>query len=256
MSTSGQLARNAKRATRFPWAALQRQTREVGVVDAAHLEDAIGADVHAVSLPLAAASIHDRAPFPGLRAALLAWSGINPADRTTWILEVFPIFIAVPLLLATARRFPLTPLAYRLIFVHALILMLGGHYTYAQVPLGFWMQRVFGFTRNHYDRIGHLAQGFVPAIVAREILLRRSPLRQGKWLFFIVLSVCLAISACYELIEWWSALLGGSAADAFLGTQGDPFDTQADMFMALLGALAAQGLLGRVHDRQVARLPQ
>ena len=187
-------------------------------------------------------------------AVLLVWSGLEPADRTTWILEVFPIFIAVPLLLATARRFPLTPLAYRLIFVHALILMLGGHYTYAQVPLGFWMQRVFGFTRNHYDRIGHLAQGFVPAIVAREILIRRSPLRVGKWLFFIVLSVCLAISACYELIEWWSALIGGSAADAFLGTQGDPFDTQADMFMALIGAIAAQVLLAPVHDRQIAKI--
>ena len=185
--------------------------------------------------------------------ALLVWSGLKPADRTTWILEVFPILIAAPLLLATARRFPLTPLVYRLIFVHALILMLGGHYTYAQVPLGFWMQRVFGFTRNHYDRIGHLAQGFVPAIVAREILIRRSPLRAGKWLFFIVLSVCLAISACYELIEWWSALIGGSAADAFLGTQGDPFDTQADMFMALIGAVAAQVLLARVHDRQIAK---
>jgi putative membrane protein len=183
---------------------------------------------------------------------LLAWSGISPADRTTWILEVFPIFIAVPLLLATARRFPLTPLAYRLIFVHALILMLGGHYTYAQVPIGFWMQRVFGFTRNHYDRIGHLAQGFVPAIIAREILIRRSPLRPGRWLFFIVLSVCLAISACYEFIEWWSALLGGSAADAFLGTQGDPFDTQAVMFMALIGAVLAQVLLAGVHDRQIA----
>lgn len=187
-------------------------------------------------------------------AAFLVWSGLEPADRTTWILEVFPIFIAAPLLLATARRFPLTPLVYRLIFVHALILMLGGHYTYAQVPLGFWMQRVFGFTRNHYDRIGHLAQGFVPAIVAREILIRRSPLRAGKWLFFIVLSVCLAISACYELIEWWSALIGGSAADAFLGTQGDPFDTQADMFMALIGAVASQVLLARVHDRQIAKI--
>ena len=187
-------------------------------------------------------------------AALLVWSGIAPADRTTWILEVFPIFIAVPVLLATARRFPLTPLAYRLIFVHALILMLGGHYTYAQVPLGFWMQRVFGFTRNHYDRIGHLAQGFVPAIIAREILIRRSPLRPGKWLFVIVLCVCLAISACYEFIEWWSALIGGSGADAFLGTQGDPFDTQADMLMALIGAFAAQLLLARRHDREIANL--
>ena len=186
-------------------------------------------------------------------AALLGWSGINPVDRTTWILEVAPIFIAVPLLVATARRFPLTPLAYRLIFVHALILMLGGHYTYAQVPIGFWMQSLFGFTRNHYDRIGHFAQGFVPAIIAREILIRRSPLKQGKWLFFIVVSVCLAISACYEFIEWWSALIGGDSAEAFLGTQGDPFDTQADMFMALIGAIAAQILLARVHDRQIAK---
>jgi putative membrane protein len=185
-------------------------------------------------------------------AGLLAWSGITPVDRTTWILEVAPIFIAVPLLVATARRFPLTPLAYRLIFVHALILMLGGRYTYAQVPLGFWMQSVFGFTRNHYDRIGHLAQGFVPAVIAREILIRRSPLKPGKWLFFIVLSVCLAISACYEFIEWWSALIGGDSADAFLGTQGDPFDTQADMFMALIGAIAAQILLARAHDRKIA----
>ena len=187
-------------------------------------------------------------------SALLVWSGINPADRTTWILEVAPIFIAVPLLVVTAPRFPFTPLAYRLIFVHALILMLGGHYTYAEVPLGFWIQRLFGFTRNHYDRIGHFAQGFVPAVIAREVLLRRSPLKPGKWLFFIVLSVCLAISACYEFIEWWSALIGGDSADAFLGRQGDPFDTQADMFMALIGVIAAQVLLARVHDHQIANL--
>jgi putative membrane protein len=186
-------------------------------------------------------------------AGLLVWSGIAPTDATTWILEVFPIFIAVPLLVATARRFPLTPLAYRLIFVHALVLMLGGHYTYAQVPLGFWMEHTFGFARNHYDRIGHFAQGFVPAVIAREILIRCSPLKPGRWLFVIVLCVCLAISACYEFIEWWSALIGGSAADACLGTQGDPFDTQADMFMALIGAVAAQLLLARVHDRQIAK---
>lgn len=191
----------------------------------------------------------------GVGSVLLAWSGVSPFDRTTWILEVFPIFIAVPVLLATAQRFPLTPLAYRLIFVHALILMLGGHYSYAKVPLGFWMQDLFGFSRNHYDRIGHFAQGFVPAIIAREILIRRSPLQRGKWLFFIVLCVCLAISACYEFIEWWSALVGGSAADAFLGTQGDPFDTQADMFMALIGATTAQLALARHHDRAIARIP-
>jgi putative membrane protein len=184
---------------------------------------------------------------------LLAWSGIHPHDRFTWWLETAPIFIGVPILIWLYPRLRLTPLTYTLVWLHCLILMLGGRYTYAQVPLGFWMQRVFGFSRNHYDRIGHLAQGFVPAIIAREILIRRSPLTRGKWLFFIVLCVCLAISACYEFIEWWSALIGGSAADAFLGTQGDPFDTQADMFMALIGAFAAQVLLARVHDRQIAK---
>jgi putative membrane protein len=189
-----------------------------------------------------------------LGAIALILSGINPADRTTWWLEVFPIFIAVPILLATARRFPLTPLAYRLIFVHALILMLGGHYTYAKVPLGFWMEAWFGFARNHYDRIGHFAQGFVPAIIAREILLRRSPLTPGKWLFTIVTALCLAISACYEFVEWFAAVMGGSSADAFLGTQGDVWDTQWDMFMAFIGAMTAQILLARVQDKQLARL--
>ena len=185
-------------------------------------------------------------------AIALIVSAIDPAERTTWWLEVFPIFIAVPVLIATARRFPLTPLAYRLIVVHALILMLGGHYTYAKVPLGFWMQDWFGFARNHYDRIGHFAQGFVPAIIAREILLRRSPLERGKWLFTIVTAMCLAISACYEFIEWFAALLGGSSADAFLGTQGDVWDTQWDMFVAFIGAMTAQVLLSRIHDRQLA----
>jgi len=189
-----------------------------------------------------------------LGAVALIISGINPADRTTWWLEVFPIFIAVPILLATARRFPLTPLAYRLIFLHALILMVGGHYTYAKVPLGFWMEQLFGFTRNHYDRIGHFAQGFVPAIIAREILLRRSPLTPGKWLFTIVTALCLAISACYEFVEWFAAVLGGSSADAFLGTQGDVWDTQWDMLMAFIGAMTAQILLVRVQDKQLARL--
>jgi putative membrane protein len=189
-------------------------------------------------------------------AVLLVLSGIGPHDRTTWWLEVGPILIAAPVLILTARRFPLTPLAYRLIFVHALILMLGGHYTYAEVPLGFWMQRVFGFARNHYDRIGHIAQGFVPAIVVREILIRRSPLRPGKWLTFLTLCVCLAISALYELVEWWAALLGGEGADAFLGTQGDQWDTQWDMFLALLGAASALLLLSRLHARQIARLEE
>ena len=185
-------------------------------------------------------------------AALLV-SGIAPHDRLTWLLEVAPILIAVPVLVATARRFPLTPLAYRLIFVHALILMLGGHYTYAEVPLGDWVADALGLARNPYDRLGHLAQGFVPAIVIREILIRRSPLRPGKWLAFLVVCVCLAISAAYELVEWWSALLGGENADAFLGTQGDQWDTQWDMFVALLGAAAGLLLLSRVHDRQIAK---
>ena len=187
-------------------------------------------------------------------AIALAVSGVAPHDRLTWLLEVAPILIAVPVLIATARRFPLTPLAYRLIFLHALILMLGGHYTYAEVPLGDWAADALGLARNPYDRLGHLAQGFVPAIVVREILIRRSPLRPGKWLAFLVVCVCLAISAAYELVEWWSALLGGENADAFLGTQGDQWDTQWDMFTALVGAVAALALLGRLHDRQIARL--
>ena len=187
-------------------------------------------------------------------ALALIVSGIGPAARTTWWLEVFPIFLAVPVLLATRRRFPLTRLLYWLILVHAMILMLGGHYTYAKVPLGFWMQDWFGFARNNYDRIGHFAQGFVPALVAREILLRRSPLTRGKWLFFIVTSICLAVSACYEFVEWGAALAGGESADAFLGTQGDVWDTQWDMFMALIGALTAQILLARVQDRQIAQI--
>ena len=189
-------------------------------------------------------------------AVLLVVSGIGPHDRVTWVLEVAPILIAVPILLLTARRFPLTPLAYRLVFVHALILMLGGHYTYAEVPAGFWMKRMLGLARNPYDRLGHIAQGFVPAIVVREVLIRRSPLRPGKWLTFLVLCVCLAISALYELVEWWAAVIGGEGADAFLGTQGDQWDTQWDMFLALLGAASALLLLSRLHDRQIATLEE
>jgi putative membrane protein len=186
----------------------------------------------------------------------LAVSAVGAHEPGTWVLEVFPILLGVPLLIATRRRFPLTPLAYRLIFVHALILMLGGHYTYAEVPLGDWVADALGLARNPYDRLGHLAQGFVPAIVVREILIRRSPLRPGKWLAFLVICVCLAISAAYELVEWWSALLGGENADAFLGTQGDQWDTQWDMFTALVGAVTALALLGRYHDRQIARLEE
>ena len=184
----------------------------------------------------------------------LAISRVGALEPGTWVLEVAPIFIGVPILVATAKRFPLTPLAYRLLFLHALILMLGGHYTYARVPLGFWMQDALHLGRNHYDRLGHFAQGLVPAIVAREVLIRRSPLRSGKWLFFLVVCVCLAVSATYELVEWFAAILGGSSADAFLGTQGDVWDTQWDMFMALVGALSALLLLSREHDRELARL--
>jgi len=184
----------------------------------------------------------------------LVVSGIGANEPGTWVLEVFPIFVAVPLLIATARRFPLTPLVYRLIFLHALILMVGGHYTYAKVPLGFWVQDLFDLGRNHYDRLGHFAQGFVPAMIAREIMLRRSPLTTGKWLFFLVTCVCLSVSACYEFIEWAAAVLGGSSAESFLGTQGDVWDTQSDMLMALIGAIVAQAMVARVHDRQLTKL--
>lgn len=183
----------------------------------------------------------------------LILSGIDPYDRPTWWMEVFPVLIGLPILILTYDRFPLTPLAYRLITIHAMILMLGGHYTYARVPLGFWIQDLFDFARNHYDRIGHFAQGFVPAIIAREVLLRNSPLSPGKMLFFLVACVCLAISASYEFIEWWAAVAGGEAADAFLGTQGDVWDTQWDMFLALIGSLTAQLTLGRLHDKQLGQ---
>jgi putative membrane protein len=190
----------------------------------------------------------------GLGAVALAISGYHPYDVATWWMEVFPIFLGVPVLLVTWRRFPLTPLAYRLIFVHALILMLGGHYTYARVPLGFWVQHALGLARNHYDRLGHLAQGFIPALLAREVFLRTTPLRRGGWLFFLVCCFALALSACYEFVEWWAAVLGGSAADAFLGTQGDPWDTQWDMFLALIGSILGQLLLARRQDRDLATL--
>lgn len=186
--------------------------------------------------------------------AALVISGVSPNDRTTWWLEVFPVLIVIPLLLASYRRFELTTLAYSLIAVHALILILGGAYTYAQVPLGFSLQEWFGLARNPYDRIGHFAQGFVPAVVVREILVRRSPLRPGKWLSFLVLCVCLAISAAYELLEFGSALILGQGADQFLGTQGDPWDTQWDMTTALLGAIVSLVVLSRWHQRQLSAL--
>jgi putative membrane protein len=182
-------------------------------------------------------------------------SGIAPYDHATWALEVAPVVIVLAILLATYRRFPLTLLAYRVLFVHALILIAGGHYTYARVPAGFWVQDLFDLSRNHYDRLGHLAQGFVPAIVVREVLVRLSPLARGGWLWLTVTSMCLAFSAFYELIEWWTAVIAGGGAVEFLGTQGDPWDAQWDMFCALIGALLAQLLLGRLHDRRLQALP-
>ena len=200
------------------------------------------------------AASRERRILLGLAAVALVVSRWKAYDPATWLMEVFPVLVGAPLLVVTFRRFPLTPMLYRLLFVHALILILGGHYTYARVPLGFWIQDLLDFSRNHYDRIGHFAQGFIPAILAREILLRCSPLERGKWLSFLVVAVCLAFSALYELIEWWAALAGGEAAEAFLGTQGDVWDTQWDMFLALCGSIISLPLLSRAHDRQLAEL--
>lgn len=186
-------------------------------------------------------------------AALVA-SGISPYDRATWLLEVAPVLIAVPVLALTRRRFPLTDLLYVLIAVHALVLILGGTYTYARVPPGFWVQNLLGLARNPYDRFGHLVQGFVPALIAREILLRGGYVTGRHMAAFLSGCVALAISAFYELIEWWTALAFGQGAEAFLGTQGDPWDTQSDMFMALIGAAVALLALARLHDRQIAAL--
>lgn len=187
---------------------------------------------------------------------VLVWSGYQPKDTFTWFLEVLPVLIALPLLLLTGRSFPLTPLVYALLTLHGVILMIGGHYTYAEMPLFNWLRDTYELSRNHYDRLGHVAQGFIPAIVTREILLRRSPLQPGKWLFFLTTAVCLAISAFYEMIEWWVAVGSGDEAVAFLATQGDVWDTQWDMFLALCGALCSQLLLARRHDRQLAELEQ
>jgi len=185
----------------------------------------------------------------------LAASAYHSYDLFTWILEVFPAVIGIGLLIATYRRFRLTDLLYGLIFVHSLILMLGGHYSYARVPLGFWMENIFGFTRNNYDRIGHFAQGFVPAIIARELFLRRKVVRRGAWMAAVIILVCLGISAIYELFEWRTAVFSGSAAEAFLGTQGDPWDTQEDMFLALIGAICALVFMSYWQNRQMRKLP-
>ncbi len=186
-------------------------------------------------------------------ALALAWSAVAPADRLTWLLETMPVMIAGPLLVLTYRPFPLTRVLLWAAFVHGLILILGGHYTYAEVPLGFWLQDLFDFSRNHYDRIGHLAQGFVPALLTREILRRAKTPVDGRLLIILSISVPLAFSAFYEIIEWMAAVSIGQGADAFLGTQGDEWDTQSDMFMALIGAIAALLTLSRVQDRQLKR---
>lgn len=187
-----------------------------------------------------------------LWACALVVSGLAPKDRLTWFMEVLPVLVAAPLMVASHGRFPLSRILTWVIFAHGPILIMGGHYTYAEVPLGDWMRDVFGFTRNHYDRIGHFAQGFVPALLTREILLRKTPLRAGKILFVLCASVPLAFSAFYELVEWWTAIALDQNAVAFLGTQGDPWDTQWDMFMALIGAVVALSAFSGLQDRQLA----
>ena len=192
--------------------------------------------------------------FLGLFAPVLAWSWVHPHDRFTWWLESLPIVAGIPLIFALHKIFPLSSLLLVLIWFHGVILVVGGHYTYALVPLGDWAKEWFGWTRNNYDKLGHFAQGFVPAILVRELLVRNSPLKGSRWLGFLVVSVCLAFSAFYELIEWFTAVTQGSAADDFLGTQGDPWDTQTDMLMALIGASVAVLFFGRLHDRSLAKL--
>jgi putative membrane protein len=192
----------------------------------------------------------------GMVALALALSGLDPYDRLTWFMEVAPVLIGIPVLLATHARFPLTRLLYVLLALHALVLILGGAYTYARVPVGFWVQDWLHLMRNPYDKLGHFMQGFVPAILAREILLRLGVLRRGGWLNFLVVCVCLAVSAVYEMIEWAAGISMGQGADAFLGTQGDSWDTQSDMFLALLGALAALLSLSAWHDRALRAFSQ
>lgn len=185
---------------------------------------------------------------------VLIWSVINPADYFTWILEVFPALVGFGILALTYKKFPLTPLVYFLILIHCIILMVGGHYTYADVPLFNWLRDYFSMERNNYDKIGHLAQGFIPALIAREILLRLKIVAKRGWLSFIIVCICLAISAFYELVEWWAALLSGEAAEAFLGTQGYVWDTQSDMALALAGAILSLMLLSKIHDAQIRNI--
>lgn len=185
---------------------------------------------------------------------VLAWSAIEPADRLTWWLEVAPALAVVIVLAATRTRFPLTPLLYGLLLFHCIVLMIGGHYTYAHVPAFDWLSEWMGWQRNNFDKLGHFLQGFVPAIIAREVLIRFDVLKKPLWMPPIIVGICLGISAFYELIEWWAALISAEAAEAFLGTQGYVWDTQSDMLMALIGAVAALACLARLHDRQLARV--
>jgi putative membrane protein len=194
-----------------------------------------------------------RATLALLALALIA-SAFAPFDRTTWLLEVFPILLGAPLLLWFDRRDGVTQILFVLIMLHGLVLIWGGAYTYARVPLGFWMQEWFGFARNNYDGIGHFMQGFVPALITREVLVRAARIGNRRYLAFLCVCVAMAISACYELIEWWTALALGQGADEFLGTQGDPWDTQEDMFMALIGAVCSMILLSRPYDHALAKL--
>lgn len=187
--------------------------------------------------------------------ALLLWSGIRPYDRFTWFLEVLPALMGLAALALTYRRFRLTRLVYLLIWIHAIILLIGGHYTYARVPLFDWLSQALDLGRNNYDKLGHLAQGFIPAMVTREVLLRNRVVTRRGWLAFLVVCVCLAVSAFYELIEWWTAVLTGTGAEDFLGTQGYVWDTQSDMALCLLGSLLALAFLSRLHDRQLSGMP-
>ncbi len=204
-----------------------------------------------VASPRSASGAARRRLLLTLVGGVLLWSAIAPNDRLTWLMEVIWVLAAIPLLVATRRRFPLTRLLYWLLAIHAVILIYGGQYTYAETPLGNWARDAFDLARNHYDRLGHFAQGFVPAILARELLLRLTPLRPGGWLFYLVCAACLSFSAFFEFIEWWAALIMGGDADAYLATQGDVWDTQWDMFLALCGAILSQLALTRLHDRQL-----
>lgn len=186
--------------------------------------------------------------------AVLIWSAINPKDQFTWFLEVVPALIALIALAVTRKSFPLTQVTYFFILVHCVILMVGGHYTYAEVPLFDYIKEITNTARNNYDKVGHFAQGFIPALVAREILIRNSVIPSPSWRNFFIVSFCLAFSAFYELIEWWVAVMSGESAEAFLGTQGYVWDTQSDMFLAMIGAITSLVLLGKIHDKQLAKL--